>query len=308
MARTFLDTLRECVRRHELMDARRHGAGGCFGRGRLGRATRRIAGDPRGARHHGRSRPPRSRRPRRRKRGATAPSSRISPARSRPAVRERSGDRAARGTSKRRRAAFATRSSSVPPTIWARPGSPPRHTRDDQAETVLLRVCAGQGGAGSAASGRAAAASFGPLLDCDRIQVRIFLVERGLTWRRDYSNFDVGLDRARVRHGFLPALGHELNPRLGRTLAELADHARGRRAPRSAGRDRGAWSRARDAGARRHRAATRSTRRSHLVATPRQRTTPRTSTTSRPIRRLAARAQRRRRGRRTGRRDRTRAR
>jgi tRNA(Ile)-lysidine synthase len=64
------------------------------------------------------------------------------------------------------------------------------------------------------------------LLDCDRIQVRIFLVDQGLAWRRDYSNFDVRLDRARVRHGFLPALGHELNPRLGRTLAELADQMR----------------------------------------------------------------------------------
>jgi len=48
-------------------------------------------------------------------------------------------------------------------------------------------------------------------------------VARGLAWRRDRSNFDYGLARTRVRAGYLPALARELNPRLGRALARLAD-------------------------------------------------------------------------------------
>jgi tRNA(Ile)-lysidine synthase len=100
------------------------------------------------------------------------------------------------------------------------------HTRDDQAETVLLRMIRGAGRRGLGGIRPRRGRIIRPMLECDRIQVRIFLVDRGLTWRRDYGNFDVGLERARVRHGFLPALGRELNPRLGRTLAELAEQMR----------------------------------------------------------------------------------
>jgi tRNA(Ile)-lysidine synthase len=100
------------------------------------------------------------------------------------------------------------------------------HTRDDQAETVFLRVIRGAGRRGLGGIRPRRGRIIRPLLDCDRIQVRVFLVGRGLAWRRDYGNFDLGLERARVRHGFLPALARELNPRLGRTLAELAEQMR----------------------------------------------------------------------------------
>jgi tRNA(Ile)-lysidine synthase len=96
------------------------------------------------------------------------------------------------------------------------------HTRDDQAETVLLRVVRGAGRRGLGGIRPRRGRIIRPLLDCDRIQVRAFLVERGLAWRRDVSNFDLAFERTRVRHGFLPALAREMNPRLGRTLADLA--------------------------------------------------------------------------------------
>ncbi len=97
------------------------------------------------------------------------------------------------------------------------------HTRDDQAETVLLRIVRGAGPRGLGGIRPRRGRIIRPLLRCDRIQVRGFLVERGLEWRRDLSNFDMRLERARVRHGFLPALSRELNPRLAATLAGLAD-------------------------------------------------------------------------------------
>jgi tRNA(Ile)-lysidine synthase len=96
------------------------------------------------------------------------------------------------------------------------------HTRDDQAETVLLRVVRGAGRRGLGGIRPRRGRIIRPLLDCDRMQVRAFLVERGLAWRRDVSNFDLAFERTRVRHGFLPALAREMNPRLGRSLADLA--------------------------------------------------------------------------------------
>ena len=97
------------------------------------------------------------------------------------------------------------------------------HTRDDQAETVLLRILRGAGRRGLGGIRPRRGRIIRPMLACDRIQVRGFLVEQGATWRRDYGNFDYALERARVRHGFLPILTRELNPRLAATLAELAD-------------------------------------------------------------------------------------
>lgn len=97
------------------------------------------------------------------------------------------------------------------------------HTVDDQAETVLLRVVRGAGRRGLGGIRPRRGAIIRPLLLCDRVQVRQYLVARGLAWRRDRSNFDYALTRTRVRAGYLPALARELNPRLARALARLAD-------------------------------------------------------------------------------------
>ncbi|MBI3769028.1 MAG: tRNA lysidine(34) synthetase TilS [Deltaproteobacteria bacterium] len=97
------------------------------------------------------------------------------------------------------------------------------HTVDDQAETVLLRVVRGAGRRGLGGIRPRRGAIIRPLLLCDRVQVRHFLVARGRAWRRDRSNFDYGLARTRLRAGYLPALARELNPRLARALARLAD-------------------------------------------------------------------------------------
>lgn len=97
------------------------------------------------------------------------------------------------------------------------------HTQDDQAETVLLRLLRGAGRRGLAGIRPRRGRIIRPLILCDRVQVRLFLVERGLEWRRDRSNFDLAHERARVRAGFLPALAREFNPRLTGALARLAD-------------------------------------------------------------------------------------
>ena len=100
------------------------------------------------------------------------------------------------------------------------------HTLEDQAETVFLRFVRGAGRRGLSGIRPRRGRIVRPLLLCDRVQVRGYLAERGLGWRRDRSNFDFALSRAQARHGYLPALTREMNPRLVRTLARLADTMR----------------------------------------------------------------------------------
>jgi tRNA(Ile)-lysidine synthase len=103
------------------------------------------------------------------------------------------------------------------------------HTRDDQAETVLLRLLRGAGSRGLAAMRPRAGRLLRPLLGVSREDVLAHLGARGLAWREDATNADLGFDRNRVRRELIPYLEARFNPRLRETLARsarlLADEA-----------------------------------------------------------------------------------
>ncbi len=100
------------------------------------------------------------------------------------------------------------------------------HTRDDQAETVLLRLLRGSGLAGLAGILPVTAAGVvRPLLDVTRAEVREYLRARNLAWREDSSNQNLKFARNRVRLELLPHLEAAWNPRLTGALAHLADLA-----------------------------------------------------------------------------------
>jgi tRNA(Ile)-lysidine synthase len=103
------------------------------------------------------------------------------------------------------------------------------HTRDDQAETLLLRLLRGAGATGLAGMRPRSGDLLRPLLDVSRAEILAHLRERGLAWREDPSNADVGLRRNRVRHELLPYLEERFNPgiraALARTASLLADEA-----------------------------------------------------------------------------------
>ncbi|WP_243627841.1 tRNA lysidine(34) synthetase TilS [Rhodovulum sp. BSW8] len=77
------------------------------------------------------------------------------------------------------------------------------HTRDDQAETVLMRLARGAGVDGLAAMATERQALgvtwLRPFLDIPRADLRAFLTERGQSWAEDPSNDDPRFDRVRVR-------------------------------------------------------------------------------------------------------------
>ncbi|HVC19922.1 MAG TPA: tRNA lysidine(34) synthetase TilS [Vicinamibacterales bacterium] len=100
------------------------------------------------------------------------------------------------------------------------------HTRDDQAETFLLRVVRGAGTRGLAAIRPRAGCVIRPLLDCGRDELRRHLADRGLSFRDDATNADRRIPRNRVRHETLPALRRHFNPEVTAVLAREATLAR----------------------------------------------------------------------------------
>jgi tRNA(Ile)-lysidine synthase len=134
------------------------------------------------------------------------------------------------------------------------------HTRDDQAETFLLRLLRGAGPRGLAGihpktrlpteapkarhlglpTEAPKARNLGlpteapkarrwvvrPLLDVGREEIRSYLAALGQPFRDDESNRDVSIPRNRVRHELLPLLERDFSPAVTDVLAREAEIAR----------------------------------------------------------------------------------
>lgn len=104
------------------------------------------------------------------------------------------------------------------------------HTRDDQAETVLLGLARGSGGrsiAGMRRGLRRGDVDFvRPLLDVTREQTEAACRHEGLDFWVDPHNSDPRFLRARVRHDVMPILERELGPGVAATLARTAEQLR----------------------------------------------------------------------------------
>jgi tRNA(Ile)-lysidine synthase len=100
------------------------------------------------------------------------------------------------------------------------------HTRNDQAETVLLRLLRGAGPTGLAGIYPRAGIVVRPLLDAGRQDVEAWLREHGVAWREDESNQDRSIPRNAVRHDLLPWLGGAFGGGVVDVLARQADLSR----------------------------------------------------------------------------------
>ena len=85
------------------------------------------------------------------------------------------------------------------------------HTRDDQAETFLLRLLRGAGTSGLAGIQPRRGLFVRPLLDIRRRELIAFLGDAGERYREDSTNGDVTIPRNWVRHQLLPSLAAHLN-------------------------------------------------------------------------------------------------
>ena len=100
------------------------------------------------------------------------------------------------------------------------------HTRDDQAETFLLRLVRGAGPRGLTGIHPRAGRVVRPLIDISRSELRAYAAERGLEFREDETNRDVAIPRNRVRHELIPYLEREFSPGIVDVLAREAAIAR----------------------------------------------------------------------------------
>jgi tRNA(Ile)-lysidine synthase len=96
------------------------------------------------------------------------------------------------------------------------------HTRDDQAETVLLHLLHGAGLGGLAGMAPLTDNIARPLLDLTHEDTLAYCVARGWQPREDCSNDDHRFLRNRVRQELLPVL-EGYNPNLRKTLARNAE-------------------------------------------------------------------------------------
>jgi len=99
------------------------------------------------------------------------------------------------------------------------------HTRDDQAETFLLRLLRGAGSRGLASMHPRRGFVVRPLLDCRRSELRAYLAARKIPFVHDTSNDDLAIPRNRVRAELLPFL-ERFNPAVVDVLADEAALAR----------------------------------------------------------------------------------
>ncbi len=110
------------------------------------------------------------------------------------------------------------------------------HTRDDQAETVLLWILRGTGLAGLAGippvrtegtrhriDGGQGIRFVRPLLAVSRQEVETFLKMQGVRPLLDRSNLAARYTRNRIRRELIPQLEREYNPQLRKHLAALAE-------------------------------------------------------------------------------------
>ena len=97
------------------------------------------------------------------------------------------------------------------------------HSRDDQAESVLLGLARGSGGRSLSGMAPVNGRYRRPLLGLDRTVLRAACRDQGLDPWDDPANTDPALTRVRVRTTVLPTLEAELGPGIALALARTAD-------------------------------------------------------------------------------------
>jgi tRNA(Ile)-lysidine synthase len=101
------------------------------------------------------------------------------------------------------------------------------HHRDDQAETVLMRLMRGAGAAGMAAMAeRGPGKIIRPMLSISRAEIRGYLEARAIAFVEDSSNRSRDILRNRIRAELMPMVERDYAPGLGARLAEVAGEMR----------------------------------------------------------------------------------
>ncbi len=96
------------------------------------------------------------------------------------------------------------------------------HTRDDQAESVLLGLARGSGARSMSGMAPVRGRYRRPLLDADRATTRAACVAEGVPIWDDPHNDDEAFTRVRIRQQVMPGIERELGPGVSDALARTA--------------------------------------------------------------------------------------
>ncbi|MFC2075419.1 tRNA lysidine(34) synthetase TilS, partial [Bdellovibrionota bacterium] len=96
------------------------------------------------------------------------------------------------------------------------------HNRDDQAETVLMRMIRGAGARGLRGMGYSRDKFIRPLLDIKREGIKEYSLSRNISHVEDKSNLDDIYLRNKIRLKLMPLLEKEYNPEVKSGLIRLA--------------------------------------------------------------------------------------
>jgi len=100
------------------------------------------------------------------------------------------------------------------------------HTKDDQAETVLMRAIRGAGLRGLCGipvkNHKEGIVIIRPLIDVARKEILLYLASKKIKTRTDRSNAEIKFFRNRIRLKLLPIIEKEYNPDIKNVLANLA--------------------------------------------------------------------------------------
>jgi len=99
------------------------------------------------------------------------------------------------------------------------------HNQNDNAETLLLRLCRGTGLRGLGGipplGKREGIAIIRPLIETHRDAIEAFVKTKKILYRTDASNYDKAFSRNRIRHDIMPIL-EKINPKATAQLAKSA--------------------------------------------------------------------------------------
>lgn len=100
------------------------------------------------------------------------------------------------------------------------------HTKDDQAETVLLGLTRGSGPLSLAGMHGVSGLWWRPLLGLSRATTHQVCVDAGLSWWSDPHNSEDCFVRPRIRHHVMPVLEQQLGPGVADALVRSAELVR----------------------------------------------------------------------------------
>lgn len=103
------------------------------------------------------------------------------------------------------------------------------HTKNDQSETVLMRLLKGTGLRGLQGILMSRTQDnvqiIRPFLNTEREEIEIFLRTKKIKWREDPTNKDSKILRNKIRHNLIPQLKKEYNPNINSVLSGLAQNS-----------------------------------------------------------------------------------